>query len=90
MTEIVIPRCRRTEALEAMAIRRFPAAHRSDGASDIVRGEKPSGLPGVCASATRSACRVQLSGGTHAESNLAVLTNFTGAVLALALRTHAR
>lgn len=37
-------------------------------------------LPGVCASATRSARRVQLSGGTHAESNLDVLTMLTGAV----------
>ena len=37
-------------------------------------------LPGECASATRSARRVQLSGGTHAESNLDVLSMLTGAV----------
>ena len=37
-------------------------------------------LPGECASATRSARRVQRLGGTHAESNLDVLTMLTGAV----------
>ena len=93
MTETIIPRRRRARLSKLWRYddsRRLIGLMRLMAPADIVRGEKSSGRPGVCASATRSACRVQLAGGAHAESNLAVLTNFTGAVLTLALRTYAR